>query len=100
MIKHIVCWNLKEKAHGLEKAALKAEARRQLEALPPLIGEIKAFQVGDNLSQRPVAMDLVLVSEFETLGALKIYMENPAHVAVAAWLKEAVSETRVVDYEF
>ena len=100
MIKHLVCWTFKDQAHGMDKAALKAEARRRLEALPPLVAEIKSFQVGDNISPRPVAMDLALVSDFESVESLKAYAEHPDHVAVAQWLKDAVAETRVVDYEY
>ena len=100
MIKHIVMWTFKEQALGMDRAGLKLEARRRLEALPPLIPEIRFFQVGDNLSGRPVAMDLALVSDFETMEALAAYAGHPDHVKVAEFFRDAAAETRVVDYEF
>ena len=99
MIHHLVFWKLKDQAEGLDKTALAAELRSRLEALPALIPQIRSFRVGDNFSERPVAMDLALVSEFESVEDLKTYSEHPDHQAVALWLKNVVAETRVVDFE-
>ncbi len=100
MIRHIVMWKIKEQAHGLDKAGLKAGFHEKLEALPALIPQIRSFQVGDNFSPRDVAMDIALFSEFESRGDLKTYSEHPDHQAVGVWIREAVLETRVVDWEF
>lgn len=100
MIKHLVFWNFKDSAYGMDKSALIAEMARKLQALPPIIPQIRFLQTGTNFSSRPVAMDLALVSDFDSAEDLKIYAQHPDHQAVAQWLKEAVTETRVVDYEY
>lgn len=49
MYKHVVFWKLKESANGLSKLGLAIEVKRQLQTLPGLIQEIKAFEVGINI---------------------------------------------------
>ena len=100
MIKHIVFWKIKENAEGLDGAAIRTELRKRLEALPALIPEIKAFQVGDNFSTRNTAMDMALVSEFENREDLQRYQDHPRHREVADFVKAVTEEGRVVDYAF
>ena len=94
MIKHVVMWRLKEDA-GTAAETLKA----MLEALPASIPEIRALEVGLNCKDSEFAADVVLVSAFDSLDALAAYVVHPEHVKVGAFLKEIVSERRVVDYE-
>ena len=44
MIKHVVVWKLKEE----NKAENAKKLKEMLDALPPIISEIKSFQVGIN----------------------------------------------------
>ena len=100
MVRHIVMWKIKDELEGQDKKALAAELRRRLEALPALIPQIKAFQVGDNFSPRDAAMDVALFSEFENREDLQAYAVHPDHQAVAVWIKDVVTETKVADWEY
>ena len=100
MIRHVVMWKLKENAMEMAKPALVLEAKRRLETLPALISEIKYFQVGLNKVESERSRDMVLVSDFEDLAALGRYMAHREHLVVVEFLKQAVDESRVVDFEF
>ena len=85
MIKHIVMWKFKE---GERENMLLF--RERLLALKGQIPEIP--------SER--SYDAVLVSEFDSLEALKSYSTNPLHVAVSEFCKTIRTNSVSVDYEF
>ena len=95
MIQHIVMWRFADEAEGLDRAANMALVRERLLALVDVIPEIKAFEVGRDLSRTAMSYDMVLVSDFESLEDLNTYKVHPAHVAVADYVKK-VTEARVV----
>ena len=99
MIKHIVIWKLKEESGGQNKAEIAAALKEQLEALPPLIPEIRELAVGSNVKEGPFAGDVALHAAFDSLEALARYASHPEHVKVGTFLKEVVLERRVVDFE-
>jgi hypothetical protein len=70
----------------------------QLEALPHFISVIEKLEVGNNISDRSAAMDLVLYTEFKDEAALNEYRVHPEHLKVLDFIKEVVAEARVVDY--
>jgi quinol monooxygenase YgiN len=75
------------------------ELKALLDELPKKISEIKAYEVGVNISNAANAYDLVLVSLFENMEALEAYRVHEAHQAVVAKIKEHKEETVAVDYE-
>jgi len=96
-LKHIVMMKLKP----MEKEAF----QENLETLKSMLNDLKAFipslqtmEVGLNISSRPTAYDIVLVSEFGDEQALNDYRIHPKHVEVLAFIKEIVQESKVVDY--
>lgn len=99
MIKHIVIWKLKENAAGTGKTVNAQKLKEDIEALKEVIPEIKAIEVGMNIAASDQAGDVVLYSEFDSLADLEIYQNHSAHQDVVAFVKEIVSERRVVDYE-
>ena len=99
MIKHIVMWRLNEEAGGATKEDNARALKARLEALPAVIPEIRRLEVGLNVKDSERAMDVVLYSEFDSLETLAAYSGHPAHHEVVAFVRELVSETRVVDYE-
>lgn len=94
MIKHLVIFKFKDAAPAVLEAA-----KAQLMSLPPLIAEIVDYEVGINCVDDPRAYDLALVSSFESLEALRVYQEHPAHVAVVQALKPNFDSVVTVDYE-
>lgn len=95
MIKHIVCFTLKDMPAEQEEKLLAA-----FRALERLVPEVKAFTMGRNISDRDQTYTHCLVSEFEDMAAVGRYLQHPAHVAAVKEHLEPVLEKRaVVDYE-
>ena len=99
MIKHIVLWNLKDEAHGLDKEALAVKIKTDLEALTGVIPELQHLEVGINALPSDAAGDLCLISEFASWEDLETYRLHPAHQALLPFIKDAVTARHVVDYE-
>lgn len=99
MITHIVQWKIQDEALGMDKSELMTKLKADLEALPAVIEEITSLQVGLNEVESDAASDVVLISTFPDWDALKRYQIHPAHQEVVAFVREIVSERRVVDFE-
>jgi len=98
MIRHIVSWKLHSTdAEG--KAAGFDSIRTALEALPELIPEIRALQVGRNIAYPESNWDVVLVADYDSLEALEAYQVHPDHQAAAAIIRPLVAERANVDFE-
>lgn len=95
MIKHIVMWKFRE---GEQENMLLF--RDSLLALKGKIPEIRAMEVGINMNPSDRSFDAVLVSEFDSMEALKAYSENPLHVEVSSFCKTIRTASHSVDYEF
>lgn len=95
MIKHIVMWKFKE---GEQENML--IFRDRLLSLKGKIPEIRAMEVGININPSDRSYDAVLVSEFDSLEALKAYSVNPMHVEVSAFCKSIRESSVSCDYEF
>lgn len=100
MIKHIVFFKVAAPLSAAEKASLLNTVSQRLNELPGLIPEISRFEVGINMVDDIKAADLVLVSEFESAGALQSYQSHPAHQAFLMWNKDKCPKFSVVDYLF
>jgi hypothetical protein len=99
MVKHLVMWLLKEQANGMDKAGNARQIKARLEALQGRVPGLIRLEVGIDFSREEASGDLVLYSEFETRAALEAYQGHPEHRAILPFVREAVSERRLVDYE-
>jgi heme-degrading monooxygenase HmoA len=99
MVTHIVLWRLKDAALGNDKATNARLIREKLEALRGRIPGLLRLEVGRDFSATDVSADLVLVTEFESRADLAAYQAHPDHQAVVAFVREVVTERRLVDYE-
>jgi len=99
MITHVVQWKVKDEAEGLDKAAILDRIKADLEGLVGEIGEILSLTVGINEKPSDAASDLVLMSTFADWEAMEGYQTHPAHQKVVAFVKQVVTERRVVDFE-
>lgn len=99
MIRHIVMWKLKEEAAGATKQKNAEKLKLILEGLRTNIEEIKAVEVGIQISdETDEAFDVVLICDFETELDFKMYTRNPHHKKAIDFI-EAVAEKRIfVDY--
>ncbi|MGN1119988.1 MAG: Dabb family protein [Oscillospiraceae bacterium] len=95
MIRHIVMWKFKEEEHDNMLVF-----RDRLLALKGQIPEIRAMEVGININPSERSYDAVLVSEFDSLEALKAYSVNPLHVEVSKFCKTIRTASVSCDYEF
>ncbi len=94
MIKHIVMWKFKE---GEQENMM--IFRDRLLSLRGKIPEIRSMEVGINVNPSDRSFDAVLVSEFDSLEALRAYSTNPLHVEVSAFCKSIRTASHSVDYE-
>lgn len=99
MITHVVCWKVQDQALGLDKIVLMKQLKSDLDALPGHIEEILSLNVGINAKPGDAASDVVLLSTFADWDSLDRYQNHPAHQEVVGFVKQIVSERRVVDFE-
>ena len=100
MVRHVILWTLKEEFSIEEKESIKANIKRELEALngkiPGLI-DIKIYTNGLASSKNA---DLMLDSSFENEETLKSYAIHPDHVAAADGFVRPYTATRsCLDFE-
>ena len=95
MIKHIVMWKFKDEV----EAAAKLEMKRQLESLKGVVPSLVSIEIGMDVVGGEASKDMVLYSEFNSLGDLKAYAGHPEHLKVVDFVKPLVCERHVVDYE-
>lgn len=98
MLKHVVMWKLKDYALNATRAENALRIKIELEALREIIPEIRKLEVGINIIPSEQAADAALYSEFEDRTALQVYLDHPEHQEAAQWIKDVVTERRVVDY--
>ena len=95
MIVHIVMFNFKED----NKAENIAKTKVMLDALVEKIEPLLSMETGIDFNGSERAMDLSLISTFETKEGLSEYATHPAHLEVVAFIKEVTVLSKVVDYE-
>ena len=95
MIVHIVMFDFKEE----NKKENIAKTKEMLEALVDKIDPLLSMEVGIDFNGSERAMDLSLISTFETKEDLSTYATHPAHLEVVAFIKEVTLASKVVDYE-
>ncbi|MBC8376589.1 MAG: Dabb family protein [FCB group bacterium] len=95
MIKHVVSWEFAQD----NKAANLKRMQALLEELPGLIPEIVDYEVGLNIKDSELAMDMVLISAFADETALQGYANHPEHKRVVEALHSVTSRAVIVDYK-
>jgi hypothetical protein len=91
MVTHVVLFRFDEPASA-------AEAKRLLEALPPLVPQIASLSVGLDVSGSETAYDLALVTTHDSPEALRGYVDHPEHQRVAAFIGAHRTERASVDF--
>jgi len=95
MIRHIVFFKFKPEATAEQRRSIIAELR----ALPQKIEVIRNFEVGEDVLRLARSWDAALVGTYDTLEALKVYDEHPAHKQVVARIREISEGVASVDFE-
>lgn len=98
MVKHIVLWNFAEGLSEADKTQAGQKMKELLEPIRELVPGALRIQVRANglpSGNREVA----LISEFETVEALKTYQEHPAHVEAGKYVRSVTRDRACMDYE-
>lgn len=95
MIRHVVMWKFKSEAEGKTREENMVMVREGLLALLPIIPQLKKMEIGFDISHTQMSMDLMLLTEFESVADLKVYAEHPEHLKVSSYVCKVI-ETRVV----
>ncbi|MEU6143442.1 Dabb family protein [Streptomyces sp. NPDC047081] len=97
MIRHLVLFKLDDGVERDDPRVLEGvDAFRSLDGKIP---EIRFWELGWNLSDRPIAYDFAINSGFEDAAALRAYVEHPEHQAGVTLWKE-FSTWVIADYEY
>ncbi|MEU9149372.1 Dabb family protein [Streptomyces sp. NPDC048417] len=97
MIRHLVLFKLNEGVERDDPRALAGAAA--FSALGAQIEELRFWECGWNITERPIAHDFAINSAVEDGDALKRYLEHPAHQMAAAQWREFATWV-IADYEF
>ncbi len=95
MFKHVVSWEFAEEKKAVNLKKMKV----LLEELPALISEIEDYEVGLNIRDSELAMDMVLISTFADEMAFKVYGTHPEHRRVVEALHKVTTKAVIVDYK-
>ena len=99
MIRHVVMWKFKESAEGKTKEQNMEWVKESLYALLPMIPEIKRMEIGFDVNHTDASMDLMLLTEFESLDTLSTYAVHPEHLKVSTYVRRVVESRVVLDCE-
>ena len=95
MVVHIVTFKFKEE----NKKANIIQAKQILENLMGAVPSLRSIDVGVNFSTEERAMDLSIITVFESKEGLDAYAVHPEHLKVVDFIKTVVEYSKVVDYE-
>ncbi|MET8408666.1 Dabb family protein [Streptomyces sp. NPDC005195] len=97
MIRHLVLFKLDE---GVERDDPRVvEGAAAFRALGDLIPDLRFWECGWNITDRPVAYDFAINSAVDDADALQRYLEHPAHQAGVALWREFATWV-IADYPF
>ena len=100
MVKHIILWTLRPELQDEEKDKIKADIKRELEALKGQVPGLVEITVNIDNRLDSSNCDLMLNSTLESPAALKAYATHPAHVHVAdTFVRPYTSQRTCLDFE-
>ncbi|KAL0218042.1 hypothetical protein RCL1_008890 [Eukaryota sp. TZLM3-RCL] len=94
MIKHVVMFKLKE---GTEEN--KNKLRDVILSMQGKIEVLRHLEVGSNVVPSARAYDVVLVSHFDNLDDLQVYIKHPEHQKILPDILGLAENIAAVDYE-
>ena len=74
------------------------QAKQMLENLMGAVPSLKSIDVGMNFAEEERAMDLSIITAFESKEDLDAYAVHPEHLKVVDFIKTVVEYSKVVDY--
>jgi Stress responsive A/B Barrel Domain len=97
VLRHVVAWKLaaEDPATKLEQSA---EIASRLNALVPIIPQIRSLTVGSNAVEIEGNWDVVLVADYDDVDGLRAYIDNPDHQTAVSYIRSVVAERSAVDF--
>ena len=100
MVRHVILWTLRPELSESEKSKIKADIKRELEALKGQVPGLVDITVNIDNRLDSSNCDLMLDSTLESPAALKAYATHPAHVHVAdTFVRPYTSQRTCLDFE-
>jgi len=100
MVKHVVCWDLYDRAGGRDKSTNASLIKAELLALKDLIPEVQSIEVGLNdESANSHNYDVVLIAEFNDFEQLQHYSQHPEHKRFVDFISGLRRHRVAVDYD-
>jgi hypothetical protein len=97
-VRHVVIWSFLDDIADPETTF--QEMAIKLQGLVGVIPGLTSLEVGRDLGDSEANWDVVLVSEHDSVQALEVYQQHPAHLEVAAWVRKNVASKAAVDYSY
>ena len=98
MVQHIVMWNFLESMNQEEKQVAGDKMKELLEPIGALVeGAVSIKVVMNELDSSN--RDIALISQFETVEALKAYQVHPAHVEAGKFVRSVTCNRSCLDFE-
>lgn len=94
MVRHVVFFKFKPEVEKAERVEFAAKLRQ----LQQDIDVIRSLEVGQNFTESPRAMDIILIVDLDTQHDLTVYDQHPQHQPVKQAAAQLCTESRVVDY--
>lgn len=101
MIRHIVMWKFAEEACGRTREENLDYVAGLLTALyeSGKVEGLRRLEIGKDVGRTDMSYDMVLVTEFDSMEALKAYKVFPAHVEISQYVKQVRTARATVDCE-
>ena len=97
MIKHVVLFKFRAFDNEAEKQKKEQEIKAALLALKDKIDVLMSIEAGIN-GNSDEEFNIALTTTFDSFDDLNTYAKHPAHLEVAALIKEASEKRACVDY--
>lgn len=95
MLRHVVMWRFADSAEGRTRQENMEYVRDRLYALRDVIPQLRRMEIGFDISHTDMSYDMLLLTEFDSVGDLAVYKEHPEHVKVSQYVAK-VKTARVV----
>lgn len=101
MIRHIVMWKFAEKAEGKTREENLDLVKSMLTALyeSGKVEGLRRMEIGKDVLHSDMSYDMVLLTEFDSMDALKAYKVFPDHVKISEYVKLVRTARATVDCE-
>ena len=103
MIRHVVLFRPRAGLSADERSGLAAALRSAIKAIP----SVRQARVGRRIThgrpyeqQMQVDYEYAAMLDFDDLNGLKLYLEHPAHEALATRFFRVLDESLIYDFEF